>query len=92
MAVDNVRVIFSDKEEELTFATDPYEALAGADALVLVTEWPLFRRPDFTRMAEVLKSLNVFDGRNLYDPLQMRKLGFNYFPIGRPSNYIHVIS
>ena len=60
-----------------------YEALAGADALAIVTEWNEFREPDFEKMRKLLRSPVVFDGRNLYSPEHMRALGFTYFSIGR---------
>ncbi|MFI5179248.1 MAG: UDP-glucose dehydrogenase family protein [Vicinamibacterales bacterium] len=60
-----------------------YDALAGADALAIVTEWNEFREPDFERMRSLLRSPVVFDGRNIYSPEQMRALGFTYFSIGR---------
>ncbi|HZT77885.1 MAG TPA: UDP-glucose/GDP-mannose dehydrogenase family protein [Vicinamibacterales bacterium] len=60
-----------------------YDALAGADALAIVTEWNEFREPDFEKMRTLLKSPVVFDGRNIYSPGQMRALGFTYFSIGR---------
>jgi UDPglucose 6-dehydrogenase len=60
-----------------------YDALAGADALAIVTEWNEFREPDFAKMRSLLRAPVVFDGRNLYSPEQMRTLGFTYFSIGR---------
>jgi len=60
-----------------------YDALAGADALAIVTEWNEFREPDFTKMRTLLKAPVVFDGRNIYSPEQMQALGFTYFSIGR---------
>ena len=60
-----------------------YDALSGADALAIVTEWNEFREPDFDKMRSLLKSPVVFDGRNIYSPGQMRQLGFTYFSIGR---------
>ena len=60
-----------------------YDALAGADALAIVTEWNEFREPDFAKMRSLLKSPVVFDGRNIYSPEHMRALGFQYFSIGR---------
>jgi len=59
------------------------EAAEKADIAVVVTEWNEFRRPDFGRMKQLLKNPVIFDGRNIYDPLDLRKLGFKYFPIGR---------
>lgn len=69
--------------ERLYYALDPYDALAGADALVIVTEWLVYRNPDFARMRSALKAPLVFDGRNLYDPDRMTRLGFEYHGIGR---------
>jgi UDPglucose 6-dehydrogenase len=60
-----------------------YDALAGADALAIVTEWNEFREPDFEKMRALLKAPVVFDGRNIYSPEHMRALGFTYFSIGR---------
>jgi UDPglucose 6-dehydrogenase len=60
-----------------------YDALAGADALAIVTEWNEFREPDFEKMRTLLKAPVVFDGRNIYSPEHMRALGFTYFSIGR---------
>ncbi|MBI5480792.1 MAG: UDP-glucose/GDP-mannose dehydrogenase family protein [Deltaproteobacteria bacterium] len=62
----------------------PYDACAGADALVLVTEWHQFRRPNFGRIKSLLKAPLLFDGRNVWDPGQVRALGFTYYGIGRP--------
>jgi UDPglucose 6-dehydrogenase len=60
-----------------------YDALSGADALAIVTEWNEFREPDFAKMRSLLRAPIVFDGRNIYSPEQMRALGFTYFSIGR---------
>jgi UDPglucose 6-dehydrogenase len=60
-----------------------YEALAGADALAIITEWNEFREPDFAKMRSLMKAPVVFDGRNIYSPEHMRALGFTYFSIGR---------
>ena len=60
-----------------------YDALKNADALLVVTEWNEFRRPDFTRMHQLMRRPVVFDGRNIYDPNQMRDLGFIYYSVGR---------
>jgi UDPglucose 6-dehydrogenase len=69
----------------VSFASDSYQALSGADALVIVTEWNEFRRPSFDKLKEELKTPLVFDGRNLYDPDLMKERGFVYFSIGRPA-------
>ncbi|HVH29458.1 MAG TPA: UDP-glucose/GDP-mannose dehydrogenase family protein [Vicinamibacterales bacterium] len=70
----NGRIALSDKS---------YDAIAGADALAVVTEWNEFREPDFERMRGLMKAPVVFDGRNIYSPEQMRALGFTYYSIGR---------
>ncbi len=67
----------------ITYARKSYEALVGADALALVTEWNEFREPDFARMRKLMKAPVVFDGRNIYNPQQMKTHGFTYFSIGR---------
>jgi len=61
-----------------------YQALHGADALLLLTEWHQFREPDFGQIKRLLKRPVIFDGRNQYEPSQLRKLGFAYYCIGRP--------
>ncbi len=67
----------------VTFAASGYEALQGVDALLICTEWMVFREPDFERMTGLMKAPVIFDGRNLYDPVKLHKLGFTYFSIGR---------
>ncbi len=78
----NVRALYGDK---LHYAADPLVTLDGADALVLVTEWPEFRNPDFAEVKRRLAMPVVFDGRNLYatSEQQIRELGFRYYGIGR---------
>jgi UDPglucose 6-dehydrogenase len=68
---------------QLEFADDQYCVLSGADALILVTEWKPFRHPDFERVRAALKTPVIFDGRNQYDPRQMKAAGFEYHGIGR---------
>jgi UDPglucose 6-dehydrogenase len=70
-------------EPRLTFAANQTAALEGADALIIVTEWREFRSPDFDTLKAKLKTPVIFDGRNLYDPAQVRGLGFEYLAIGR---------
>jgi UDPglucose 6-dehydrogenase len=67
----------------ITLCEKSYDALAGADALAIVTEWNEFREPDFEKMRTLLREPIMFDGRNLYSPEHMRELGFTYFSIGR---------
>ncbi|MBZ0271971.1 UDP-glucose/GDP-mannose dehydrogenase family protein [bacterium] len=69
----------------VTLVEDNYAALAGADALIVVTEWNEFRRPNFAKMKSAMKGAVVIDGRNIYEPALMREAGFEYHSIGRPS-------
>jgi UDPglucose 6-dehydrogenase len=71
-------------KSRITYARNSYDALKAADALLVVTEWNEFREPDFGRMKKLLKAPVIFDGRNIYDPAQIRALGFTYSSIGRP--------
>lgn len=79
-AMENVRKIMGDK---IILSEKSYDALADADALVIVTEWNEFRQPDFAKMSSLMKNKVIFDGRNLFDNEQMRELGFHYESIGR---------
>jgi UDPglucose 6-dehydrogenase len=79
-ALGEARKLFGDR---VTYHRVNYEALQDADALLIVTEWNEFRRPDFSRMKRLLRRPIIFDGRNLYEPDVMREQGFTYFPIGR---------
>lgn len=79
-AVENARRIFGDK---IYYASNAYEAIGGADALVLLTEWNEFRRPDFERIKSLLKNPVIFDGRNQYDADRMAARGFHYVCVGR---------
>ena len=69
--------------DRLYYAADPYDALAGADALVILTEWLVYRNPDFDRIRGLLRTPLVFDGRNLWDPDRLTRQGFEYHGIGR---------
>jgi UDPglucose 6-dehydrogenase len=70
-------------EPRVAYAASPLDAVAHADALVIVTEWKEFRSPDFDQLRSCLKQPVIFDGRNLYEPDDLRRLRFEYFPIGR---------
>ena len=71
------------KRAGLKLCASAMEALGGADALAIVTEWPEFRSPDFASIRRALSEPVIFDGRNLYDPAQMAGEGFRYYAIGR---------
>lgn len=81
-AMDEARRLYGERPD-LQLCTHPGEVLAGADALIIVTEWALFRSPDFDAIRQQLKQPLIFDGRNLYDPDYLRELGFTYYAIGR---------
>ena len=71
------------ENQAVSFAASSYEALEGAEALLIATEWTKFREPDFDRMKSLMKAPVIFDGRNIYNPAKMAKLGFTYFHIGQ---------
>ena len=79
-AQKNVHQILGDR---IQFGKNLYDTLEGADALLIVTEWPEFRTPEFDKIASLLKNKVVFDGRNVFEPEQMKELGFEYYSIGR---------
>ena len=81
VAMPEARRHFGDR---IAFAETSYAALEGADALVIVTDWNEYRHPDFDRMRLALRTPLLVDGRNLYDPVRMRRLGFRYESVGRP--------
>ena len=80
VAMDEAKRILNDK---ITYAKDEYDACIDADAIVLVTEWPEFRMPNFRVLERLLKNKIIFDGRNIYDSSELEELGFTYYPIGR---------
>jgi UDPglucose 6-dehydrogenase len=79
-AMEEARKIFGDR---IQYTHRNYDALHGAVALLILTEWNEFRRPDFERIRNLLAKPIIFDGRNIYDPVDLRKLGFTYYSIGR---------
>jgi UDPglucose 6-dehydrogenase len=79
-AVDSARAVFGDR---IRYAAEPYEATEGSDALVIVTEWLVYRNPDLERVKAGLRAPIVIDGRNLFDPARMRRAGFRYVSLGR---------
>ena len=79
-AAENVKKIFGDR---IGYAKDLYDCVSGADGLMIMTEWPEFRTPDFERIDTLLKNKVIFDGRNLFEPDDMLEMGYSYFSIGR---------
>jgi UDPglucose 6-dehydrogenase len=87
VAMDEARRVLTEVDglrDGIAFADSPEAALAGADALLVVTEWKAFRSPDFDGMKAQLKRPLVIDGRNLYEPALMKQLGFEHVAVGRP--------
>ena len=74
--------IFGDRDD-LVYSESPDHALKGADALIVVTEWKTFWSPDFAKIKAALKTPAIFDGRNIYDPLEVETAGLAYYGIGR---------
>ncbi len=81
-AISNAKERFSDRIE---YADKMYDALDGADSIIIATEWTVFRNPDFNKLKAGLKKPIVFDGRNLYSPSDMKEKGFEYYCVGRKS-------
>lgn len=81
VAIPNAQKIL--KNKSIQFFSNPYQAAQKTDCLVLVTEWPQFEKLQFNRLKKIVKKPNLVDGRNLYDPQKLKKLGFNYLGIGR---------
>ena len=79
-AMPNVKAQIGDK---IKYAASQYEALSGADFLIIATEWSEFRTPDFERIEKEIKNKIIFDGRNLFEVSKMKELGYHYESIGR---------
>jgi len=84
-AMDEARRRLGDAAGKICYVETGYDALPGADALVIVTDWNEYRHPDFNRLKTTLKRPIIVDGRNLYDPRKMSNLGLSYYSIGRRS-------
>ena len=83
-AMDAIRAVYGERDD-LMLVDDPYAATEGADALVVVTEWKAFWSPDFDRLRDDLRQPVIFDGRNIYDPDELARMGFEHRAIGRPT-------
>ena len=81
-AFDCAQFYFGDK---ITYSRSAYDALSGADCMLLLTEWNEFRRPDFDKIKELLKNPIIFDGRNQYNAERLKQRGFEYYCVGRNS-------
>ena len=80
IASKNAKKILSD---EILFCKNSYEVLKGSDLLLIATDWNEFKKPDFLKIKKMLKQTNVIDGKNIFDPKNMKKMGFNYVSVGR---------
>jgi len=72
--------------DSITYTDELNDSLTGADALLIITEWPEFRVPDFDELGKRLKNKVLFDGRNIFDPAEMKKMGYSYYCIGVKTN------
>jgi len=79
-ATNNIKKIFADK---ISYSKDPYQAVSKVDALIIVTEWNEFRQIDLNKVKKKMANPTIFDGRNIYDPSDLKKMGFKYYSIGR---------
>jgi UDPglucose 6-dehydrogenase len=86
-AFDSAYEIFGDS---IDYVNNNYETLNGADALILLTEWNEFRRPDFDKIKNLMKYPVIFDGRNQYEPKRMVERGFRYFCVGKQTEEVLV--
>ena len=83
-AIEETRDVLGE-HQGLLYVHDPYDAVNGADALVVATEWDIYKQPDFERVKRLLKDPVIVDGRNLYSLAEMKRRGFDYYSIGRPA-------
>jgi len=82
-AIETTKIDLGELSTKIRYAKDMYDAVAGSDILLVMTEWKQFRQPDFQRLADRLKEKVIFDGRNIYDPAVVAKHGMDYIGIGR---------
>ena len=81
-AIEEAKTYYFKDWKNINYVNSKYEALEGTDALILITEWKEFRQPDFERISTLMKQRIIFDGRNQYDKLWLKKYGFKYYQIG----------
>ncbi|MBR0258438.1 MAG: UDP-glucose/GDP-mannose dehydrogenase family protein, partial [Synergistaceae bacterium] len=82
-AIEETRTVLGERRG-LVYVSDMYDAVNGADALAVMTEWDIYRQPDFTRLKNLMTRPLIVDGRNLYSPDDMKRRGFTYISVGRP--------
>lgn len=88
ISLENTKVFFKDIKENIEYANSDMEATVNSDGLIVCTEWPQFRSPDFEKLATNLKDKVIFDGRNLYDPEKLKHYGLSHIGIGIPSSEV----
>ena len=82
-AMENMKEVFPEEPPQISYVKSPYEAVKEANALLIVTEWDEFKELDLKKVKKVMNNPIIIDGRNVYDPTEMRELGFEYYSIGR---------
>jgi len=82
-AMENIKKIFPEKPPQVSYVKSPYEAVKEANALLIITEWDEFKELDLKKIKDVMDNPIIIDGRNVYDPGEVRGLGFEYFSVGR---------
>ena len=82
-AIEETRSVLGDRKG-LVYVSDMYDAVNAADALAIMTEWDIYRKPDFSRMKKLMANPLIVDGRNIFPPAEMKRMGFTYISIGRP--------
>ena len=82
-AITETRQVLGE-QKGLVYVSDMYDAVNGADALAVMTEWDIYRKPDFNRIKNLMNAPLIIDGRNLYSPDEMKRKGFIYISVGRP--------
>ena len=88
LPMENTKRIFP----QITYAKNAFEAAEGADAVVVVTEWNEFKQINLEKLKATMAGTHVFDGRNLYDPVKMKRLGFEYVCVGRSSGSVPTLT
>jgi UDPglucose 6-dehydrogenase len=82
-AMEGMKAVFPEDHPHITYASSPYDAAEGANALLIVTEWEEFRDLDLSKVKDLMANPIIIDGRNIYDPEEIKNLGFEYYSVGR---------
>ena len=84
VAMDNMKKVYPENHPYIVYARDMYDAVKDKEALVILTEWDVFKQADLQKVKELMLTPIIVDGRNIYKPRKVRKMGFEYYPMGRP--------